>query len=304
MSDNESIDRLARIEQRRWWQGSVIVDASLPEFDLEKPKPELWVVVSQACNIYNSSFELVPVIELVAARRIDECKSSNSRGDHPRILHVEARSTDKVIALELDIQTRRWLPRATLADLEAPEFRIMNADRVDGEPAMKGQWLEVLAGWMGRSYTRVALPNALNDALKDAKITSVLNDKLAKAKADELYGIYLSLGTDTEHEWSGVLGEMPPPYTLGIVVVTFPDIDPLPFQERLIKQLFEDEVEDPSDKSKKITRADLVKRYNVRIIKQDIEGRTVTDVYLSEIMTYVRYSLVDGLSVSSMAVPH
>jgi len=41
-----------------------------------------------------------------------------------------------------------------------------------------------------------------------------------------LYGIYLTIASDTDEGWNGSLGEMPPPYQLEITLVTYENIDP------------------------------------------------------------------------------
>lgn len=293
---------LDEIEVRKWWQGSVLLGKDLPPMEDGHSDVECWVVASQACNIYNASFQNVPVFELVSASRIGACDPGKIRGDNPRILHVEALSNEEVISLELDIQKRRWLPRSWLAQLPAPFCHVRDAER-GVDPFLKNQWRDKFAAWMGRSYTRVALPDAFNDALKASKIREVLEDKLAKHK-NELYGIYLELSPDSGEVWEGVLGEMPAPYLLGITLVTFDNVDPDKMKEMLVKSLFKDEIKDPAsgDSPRKIRRVDLAARHKIRIIEADIAAKTVSGTSIHEIMGMVRYSLVDHLSDSSMAV--
>lgn len=295
---------IEKIKAKSWWQGSTIAGNTLPPNGDGHDEVEWWVITSQACNLYNANFEKVPVFELVAACQIEACHPMKIKGDNPRILHIEARSSeDKVIALELDIQKRRWLPRALLADLPAPTFSVRDAERGVEPDWLKNQWQDNLAGWLARSYTRVALPDEFNTALDDSRIKAVLEEKLTKYK-DYLYGIYLSVEYDSEAKWNGSLGLMPPPYILGITLVTHEEADPEALKKQLVEQIFQQKIPDPTDptdKSKHLTRASLAKRHNVRVIEAAIEAKSVADITLLELKSLVRYSLVDHLSDSTMA---
>lgn len=293
---------LAQIKEKKWWQGSLILGSDLSKIEDSYKQSEWWIIASQTCNLYNSSFENVPVFEIVAAKRIEACDPGKIRGDHPRILHIEARSEKEVIQLELSIQNRQWCPRQALGELPAPTFHVLDAERGLGLDWLKKQWLDNFVGWLARSYNRVALPDDFNDAMGKSKIKEVFEKKLSRHK-DELYGIYLSLDSDSDKHWGGVLGKMLPPYLLNIVLVVYEDIDPKPLREKLLNQLFNDTIKDPENKSEDITRAQLARRYKIRLIEADIEAMSVADITLLQLESLVRYSLVDHLSDSSMATP-
>ena len=283
------------IKAKRWWQGSVIEGVALPRDRADQCKTEWWIISSQTCNLYSPDFKKVPVFELVAAIRIEQCDPGKIKGDNPRLLHVEAVSGTEVAAFEIDIQKRRWLPRSLLAKLPAPKFQVR-----DGGDDHKPKWLDNVAGWLGRSYTRVALPDEFSDAMKRAGFNEVLINKLSKQK-DDLYGIYLSIGSDTEVPWTGILGEMPQPYMLGIMLVANKDVDTIQLKKSLIQKLFDDKIQDPDDKAKKVTRADLARRYKIRTMKADIEVKSIAEMTLLEARSYIRFSFVDHLSDSTMA---
>ncbi len=291
---------LRAIEEKRWWQGSVINAIHLPPSLEEHRKSDYWVIASQACNIYNPCFDKVPVFELMGARLIEKCNPQMSKGDNPRILHVEARVENEVMALELDIQKRWWLPRTLLAELHAPKFHIRDARRDIDSDWFKNLWLDNFAGWLARSYTRPALPNAFNDAMRNSRLEVVLKDKLIKHK-DALYGIYLSVESDADNVWNGILGEMPPPYLLEIMLVTYENGDPESLKNELVDHLFQSEIQDPDDNTKKITRANLALRNNIRIVKSAIDANTIAGISLLDLKDFIRYSFVDHLSDSSMA---
>lgn len=293
---------LEAIRAAGWWQGSVIPAEHIAHLLSDARGVSHWIIASQACNIYNADFEKIPVIELIGAQEVEQCLAAFSKGDHPRELHIHAEHGDNLIALKIDIQVRAWLSRVALAGVQASPIGIR-----DALPGSDGDWkkklrLDSFAGWLARSYTRVALPDYFNEAVKNSKLKAVLEEKLSK-KANELYGIYLSVEPDTEEPWEDVLGNMPPPYALGIFLVTHEDSDPEPIRVQLVKQIFDDKVSDPDDASLQVTRADLLKRNGIRITKDGVEADTTEGVTLLQLRSYVRYSFVDHLSDSGFSAP-
>lgn len=261
-----------------------------------------WVIASQTCNIYNADFEAIPVVEIVAAQRIDAINPAFVKGDHPRTLHVRGVMNGDVAFFSINILSRLWIPRQILSQT-APEFHLFDEAPDTSPDWRKNQWLNLFSGWLGRSYTRVALPDEFNDALSYSKIKDVLNTKLTK-QGDKLYGIYLSIAPDCEEPWEGITGLMPPPYSLAIKLVVDAGEDPSALKDALIEQLFEQKVVDnTSDEGEKITRSALAAKHGIRIIKQGIEAQTTEQISLDELRYYIRYSMVDHLSNATMAVP-
>lgn len=290
---------LSVIKEKKWWQGSLISGNDLAKIDHSYDQSKWWIIASQTCNLYNSSFENVCVCELIAAINIEECDAGKIRGDNPRILHLEAQSEEKVISLEINIQIRKWLPRQLLAELPAPVFHVRDAAKSIGSDWPKKQWMDKFVGWLASSYTRVALPNAFNDALKKSKLKDILEKKLTRNK-DDLYGIYFSLDWDSDDQWNGVLGEMPPPYLLNIVLVVYENIDPELIKKRLLEKIFNENIPDPENTSQKITRAQLARRHQIRLIEADIEALSIAEISLLRLKSLIRYSQVDYLSDASV----
>lgn len=298
VNDPDAVVR--EIEAKGWWQGAVLSGTELNSLFKDTPVVELWIIASQTCNLYNPSLLKVPLVELVGAKRIDYCDNAKVKGDNPRILHVEAGSPDGSIALELDILTRCWIPRQLLAELPIPSFRLRdNLDtREDGQ--LTQRWNDNFAGWMGRSYTRIALPDQFNRSMRDSRIEKIIDTKLVKQHKD-LYGIYFAIDYDGEDPWSGALGEMPPPYLLGIMLVVEEQADPEVIRLEFSQQLFEAKIPDPQNKDNKTTRAELARRFNIRILPSDVMAKSVSEVTLHELRGLVRFSMVDHLSDSTMA---
>lgn len=303
ISPEQAVLIVRQIEQKKWWQGSVIPVAELLRHISVPCKSDFWVIASQTCNLYNPSFEKVTTIELIAGNQIDHCLSAYSKGDHPRTLHVEALSeNNEKLILELDIQKRIWISRQLLAEIQNSKFNIKDANRAV-DPEGKNQWLDNFIGWLARSYTRITLPNDFNKGMKSSKIEDVLQNKITKHH-NKLYGIYLSISRDSEEDWSGLIGDMPSPYLLEITLISYMDTNSDDLKAELIKKLFEDQILDPekNDRKASISRVELAQRYGIRIIKAGIDAKTIAEISLLDAQNMIRYSFVDHLSDSSMSV--
>lgn len=287
---------LAKIKEKGWWQGSLIEASDLARLGNNCEESKWWIITSQTCNLYNPSFDKVRVFEIIAASEIAKCDKSKISGYDPRILHIEARCKKNIIFLELDIQERRWLPRRMLADLNTPLFHVSDLTQNNTNK----QWLDNFIGWLARSYNRAAFPDVFITAMQESRLKEII-DKFVKQNDNNLYGIYFSLEIDSEDKWCGVLGEMPPPYVLGITLAVNENIDPGPLKQQLITRIFSDEVQSPNDSSKKITRAELAKQYQIRITREGIEVESVAEITLKTLVGLIRYTYHDNLSASSMA---
>lgn len=286
-----------------WWQGAVVSAKKMAPFVHTPEGADFWVVASQTCNLYNIDLERVPSFEILAAKCIDTCSPQMSKGDHPRTLHIEAENNGEKIFLEILIQKRAWLDRKILAQVGAPDYYICDTLPEHDNDWLKKQWLDLFSGWLGRSYTRVALPDEFNLALETSKIKEIIDKKLTK-RANELYGIYFSLAPDCDNPSHGLLGLMPPPYLLSIMLVTYPDAETDilgNFQKQLFTDLIENGKDDANGKRTKLTRATYAGELGIRIIKQGVTLKTTGEVTLQELKEYIRYSLVDHHSNSQFA---
>jgi hypothetical protein len=299
ISPEESIRLISAIEEKGWWQGSVLAASDLSVYHAIAPSVEFLVVASQTCNLYNSDLSKVPLVEFVGGRRIESCDAAKVKGDNPRVLHVEAASNSGSLCLELDIQARVWIPRQLLAELPASSFRLRDAPLQRPLSPQDRKWNDSFAGWLARSYTRVTLPDAFNQAFRASRIEKAIEAKLTKRHAD-IYGIYFAIDTDAEVGWYGALGEMPPPYLLGIMIIVEDQADSELIRVEFVNYLFESKIQDPEDIGVKTTRAELARRRGIRIISEDIAVKSVAEVTLQEMKQLVRFSMNDHLSDSSM----
>lgn len=292
---------LEKLGAANWWQGSLIHKSCIAELSERHQDCEWWIVASQACNIYSPDFDSVPVVELIGAIEISEL-AEFSNGSHPRIIDLTANSVsdERALCLRAELQKRLWIPRAVLANLRPPQHRLVNQHVLPYNA--EGLWLDKFSSWLARSYTRVALPNEFNGILASSKIRDVLEAKLAKKKQEALYGIFLTIQSADTEEKPGELGLWTPPYDLGLLVACYEDADPVSIRGDLVKQLFEDQVKTLGNNNGETTsRAELAKTLGIRMIKEDVDVRSISDINLSELLGLgtVRYSMVDYYSSSS-----
>jgi hypothetical protein len=284
------------IKSSGWWQGSVISDQKLQGLPVDESNKTWWIVASQTCNLYNPDFCKIPVVELISAKQVPKLDRSFSRGNNPRVLHVEAIGNGQTAYFEVDIQSRTWISRKLLAAIGNPDFEIVDSSR-DTNDWVNSQWLDNFAGWIARSYTRVTLPDDFNRILKTSKIQDVLDGKLMRSP--KLYGIYLNISSASEEDWTGTIGLMPAPYFLEILLVSDEDENPDQMVKDLNKALFEDKVSFKDLGEMKLSRADVAKRYGLTIIPAGVTGQNIAQASILDIKSSIRYTLNDFLSMSS-----
>lgn len=286
---------LEEIKRKSWWQGSVIQAGNIPTS--LKVQPDYWVIASQACNIYNHDFNKIPLIELVGGKDVVTRDAVKARGENPRVLHVLALSEGQGVSIELDIMTRHWIPREVLARIPSSPMRLRKT-AFDAPKGKEIDWNDLFSTWLSRSYTRIALPDDFNSAIRNSKIEKVIDTKLINKSAD-IHGIYFSIDSDADEYVGDSLGEMKPPYVLGIVIIVHEHADSVEINNSFVRQLFEENQTDPNGSEKKVSRVELAKRLGVRILKEGIESRSITEVTLHELKSLVRFSMSDHLSDSS-----
>lgn len=305
MSEQETLSELPKelirqLEEKGWWQGSVIPSNALLAKIANASESGYWVIASQSCNIFNEDFEKIPLIELIGAEVIQCHETIKARGENPRVLHTLAVSEmDERLYLEICIHRRLWISRRILCEIQKSQFHIQDVSAKNAFPDT-GAWLDSFKGWLARSYNRVALPDEFNNGLNQSRLDEALN-KLIKAHHNELYGIYFSIESDSEVPWVGVIGRMPPPYVFELLLLTKQGVDSEVINKECIKKFFDDKIQDPSNKEAKVTRAELARRYDIRILKLGVNSRTIENCTISELHSFIRYSIVDHFSDSTMA---
>ena len=134
-----------------WTQGSIFLPndyVRVPE-GLERPDAQL-IVCTQACSLVSDSLKKDPWVELAVAVPVATYspKSGDATGKNARRYHLPVTGA-AFQAVEIDINARFAVRRESLLHF-AP-----------GQAKATEEACRAFAGWIGRYYTRIALPNAL-----------------------------------------------------------------------------------------------------------------------------------------------
>lgn len=151
-------------------------------------KTDLWVVVTQDCDLVHPSFEKEPEVELVRLAALSpESKDGNLHwGDNPRVFQFyDPQSGDDQILFETQIHDRARVHRRYLADSSPDLARTLDPENI-----------KRLCRWISQRYVRAAFPDEFNRRIKQT--LDKLEDKKLKKKGDVLSGIYMLLDSDDE----------------------------------------------------------------------------------------------------------
>lgn len=116
---------------------------------------DIAVVISQDCDVTNSSLELEPTFEVIIGRPVLREDGGLKHGRNPRRIQFPTSTAD----YEASIHDRFVLHRASLLD------------RRPDETTLDPTTVRSLASWLARRYDRVAFPTAFNARLKPREKT-------------------------------------------------------------------------------------------------------------------------------------
>lgn len=143
-----------------WRQGAVLdpKNAAIVVPDhIRLDQAEYLMICTQSCSVVSSRFAADPVVELMAVKPLKKfnAKAPEATGKNARKLHIPLSQPGAFFALECDINRRFQHNRSALLECE-----LLKVFEVGEDGAGR------LAAWMGRSYTRIALPNKLVDNMR------------------------------------------------------------------------------------------------------------------------------------------
>ena len=149
---------MASFEEQGWRQGSVL-PRELGLMLIPDPPSlgvdDIAVVVSQDCDVTNSSLMSEPTVEVIIGRPVRSEDGGLKHGRNPRRIQFPTSAVD----YEASVHERFVLDRAHLRDRRPDETTL--------DPAT----VRSLASWLARRYDRVAFPTAFNDRLKPRRKT-------------------------------------------------------------------------------------------------------------------------------------
>lgn len=165
------------VEDRGWLQGSLVPNdlwdsLLIPERCSPPDHESQVVIISQSCDLTRPSAK-EPWIELLILEKVAR-NNSFIFGKNPRRLHLDHNNAN----YEVKPWRRPLLPKATLEASSAKPI-----GHLDKKP------LDILKGWLGRRYTRTALPTELQRRLEKAKEL----DDFFKTNGEYIESIYLMI---------------------------------------------------------------------------------------------------------------
>jgi hypothetical protein len=164
------------IKERGWKQGSWLLVNDGNSFGLGFGT---YIVVSQDCDLINSSIEKEPFVELVLISKIEKIDSRCIGGKNPRKLHF--RHNTKIY--ECQIKDRFFVDRNCLKD---------NSPCNESEEETK----DLLIEWIIKRYNRTAFPDNFNKRIDKNKKKEI--QELLKNYLDDICGLYVQLSTFEE----------------------------------------------------------------------------------------------------------
>jgi len=149
--DDPDIAFAKTILDKGWRQGAIFDPCGIVE-NIQLTDSELLVLCTQSCTVVSSRFATDPIVEAMVVKLLPKYnpRAFEATGKNQRKLHIEVIGSSEFKCIECDINRRFFLDRHHLLNINPlEEFEI----GVEGSTK--------LAGWLGRSYTRIALPNLL-----------------------------------------------------------------------------------------------------------------------------------------------
>lgn len=253
-------EKANEILERGWRQGSVFDPRGILE-NIPLMDGELLVLCTQSCTVVSPQFTKDPIVEGMVVKPLAEYRSRGfeATGKNQRKLHIEVINHPQFKCIECDINRRFFFDREKLLSLkQLPEFVIGDNGSIK------------LSGWIGRAYTRIALPNLLVDRMK-TDLLPIIQRCLQSPINESISHIYLDW--QPRHDISDL-------FKLRFIFLCYE-----PESAELLENTLLAKLEDYLTETGK---------NGIKIIK--IEFRTINETYISKLTGYERFSEWDSLS--------
>jgi hypothetical protein len=168
--------------------------APTPEVGDMGAEGEYWVLCTQSCTVVSPCLIRDPLVEIAKARPLAKysAKSGEARGRNVRKFHLPVGDAS-FEALEININSRRFINRETLLRISPASFSVTDGARRN------------FAGWIARYYTRIALPNELVKRLNvtilgklEPFLKGKLDDGSAAVRHEEIASMWIKFTPDAE----------------------------------------------------------------------------------------------------------
>lgn len=178
-----SIEVVDKIRENQWKQGAVLPSSlvdrlNLPK-DIQVSSGDMFILITQDCDIVCNSFQNEPFVEFLHAQKVAPCDYDKgcTMGKNPRVYHFESSDRGKEF-FKIHSYSKYSLDRKALAEV-SPSGRMVNPYE-----------LSAVKDWLSRKYLRVALPDEFNKRLSRglSKVRKVL-----KSSGKDISAIYIGL---------------------------------------------------------------------------------------------------------------
>ncbi len=158
------IDNAKIISEKGWRQGSIFTPGDVFK-EMTLADEELLIICTQSCTVVSSRFTTDPKVEAMVIKPLSKYnpRSTEATGKNQRKLHIEVLNNSQFKCIECDINRRLFFDRLHLLKITPLQHMEISMQSVTK-----------LAGWLGRSYTRIALPDLLVTLLKPEIIPHIL----------------------------------------------------------------------------------------------------------------------------------
>lgn len=175
------------IRLRGWRQCSIAADPlreRLLQDELlrDATADDLLIVATQDCDLVCHSFETEPYVEIVIGRHVESLDGNCRFGKNPRRLQFELSGTSDTY--EVQAISRISIPRDLLAEYAPDPER--NLDSVTSR---------TIPEWLGKRYTRAALPDTFNERSRSAQ--AKIRDRL-KSDGELVEAIFVTVVPNAE----------------------------------------------------------------------------------------------------------
>lgn len=176
-----------------WRQGALFAPTDkIPLPSAADGIDNILVVLTQSCTVVSERLNSDPVVEVATAKLLKKfnAKDQAATGKSFRKLILPLEQDGEYNAIEIDINSRRLYPRDLLLGFAPSGSQI-------SEPNARK-----IGGWMARYFSRVALPNALVEKMKETTFELIKSVLKTEQEGEPLHmntkSIYIGWDPDDE----------------------------------------------------------------------------------------------------------
>lgn len=178
----------ARNRDTPWRQGHVLTSESsvaLGVVTAENAESTFVVVISHDCDLAQDP-EAEPVVEIIAAKRIEKADGNYTHAKNARRLHLPCSTGEAVVYLDMQVLGKTTIDKATLSG------HVPSANAV-----VKPEDRTVLQRWLAARYRRAAFPDEFERRLNDTGVAKRIA-KILEPLGKQLVAVFFDVDEGAE----------------------------------------------------------------------------------------------------------